>query len=1079
MTQDKFKRLRSKVMFTIVGGAVIINPLYAGNAPKPAQPAAQTQAASQSNNQNASSNSQDTTQLQTIVVTGIRHSMAQSMNIKRDAIGFVDAISAEDIGKFPDSNLAVSLQRVPGVSISRRNGTGSLVTVRGFGPQFNLVTFNGRHMPSADGFGNGQTSIGGIGSGTRSFNFAQLSPIGVRALVVHKTGRADADGGGIGATVDIETWRPLERKAGKVVAALSAKGIYDKGEPFNSSVTPGFSGIFSYASPDKTWGVSLVASHKKRHTGNGQFTENLWKIKKWTGSDPGIRADANVVNPPHMGQLYAIPNDTRYAFQDMKTERTNAHAVVQFRPIDSLTLTLDYLYSKQKLDAIRVENSQWLQDANSFTDIEFDTGKYPVATPIMIRDVPPGPKDFDDEQQYMAQKFELNSIGFNAKWNATENLSFALDAHDSKNKSVPNGPVGGSMNDYSMAGTNNCYGSGGVGTGTGPMCGGAWAQTFNFNGTFPQSSRAWYASHADALNNVGGLVNQPWRTANVGVANSRVWAQSQESEIKELQLDGTLFFEDGRLQFGVNWQDSTMHHINHVAQQQLLGGWSIENAGQYPDLADYYHQVDTGEALSDFDTANTVAPLGIAANGGANGLTPWVKKHYGYTPHVNPAFAGNQHLEEKTKSAYFQFTHNDTLAGFPTTTRIGVRYATTQVTSTSLIQIPSAIDWQSNNDFKLLYASGDKKPFSVKASYDNILPNFDFSILFPHNVKARVAVSKTMARANYGNLYAGPSPGTPSGSTLVDTASRASGSRNNPALKPLVSDNLDLGLSWYFAPTSYVSVTFWDKRVKNFVGTQITQAPLLGITDPTTGPDAKAAQAFLASPQCAAQVSAAGNNPATQCALDNTHLFTAVALLQNAAKTGGLAAYDGSGAQVTAMEDYDVLSGPGDPLYQFNVSQPVNEHEAQLHGWEFGGQYFLGQTGFGIMANYTIVKSDTHNDNNADPGTTQFALTGLSNTANGALMYQKYGWSVRLAYNWRGRYLLATNQGGVGNPYYVNAYHEYDLSVAYQFNDHFSAKFTGINLTSENLRWEARTPHQPVRIVDQAPRYTLGVSYKF
>src|SRR3546814_13463089 len=85
-----------------------------------------------------------------IIVTGIRASLAASADIKREAQGVVDAISAEDIGKFPDTNLAESLQRITGVSIDRSRGEGSLVTVRGFGPEFNLVTVHGRQMRSEE-----------------------------------------------------------------------------------------------------------------------------------------------------------------------------------------------------------------------------------------------------------------------------------------------------------------------------------------------------------------------------------------------------------------------------------------------------------------------------------------------------------------------------------------------------------------------------------------------------------------------------------------------------------------------------------------------------------------------------------------------------------------------------------------------------------------------------------------------------------------------------------------------------------------------------------------------------------------
>src|SRR5690606_28988187 len=83
-------------------------------------------------------------EIEEIVVRGIRGSLTTSMNRKRNAQGVVDAITSEDIGKFPDTNLAESLQRISGVSIDREIGEGSRVTVRGVGPDFNLVTLNGR-----------------------------------------------------------------------------------------------------------------------------------------------------------------------------------------------------------------------------------------------------------------------------------------------------------------------------------------------------------------------------------------------------------------------------------------------------------------------------------------------------------------------------------------------------------------------------------------------------------------------------------------------------------------------------------------------------------------------------------------------------------------------------------------------------------------------------------------------------------------------------------------------------------------------------------------------------------------------
>src|SRR3954470_23427873 len=235
----------SRVLFTIVGGAVLINPAFAQ------QPQEQDQ--------------QQGEVLEEVVVTGLRGSLKASMDTKREAIGVVDAINAEDIGKFPDTNLSESLQRITGISIDRRNGEGALVTARGFGPQYNLVTLNGRQMPAADAFGGGDSITGGTGSGSRSFNFANLSAEAISAVEVYKTGRADISTGGIGATVNIKTARPFDNDG--FVANLGVKALDDTTNRVGSDITPEVNGIFSYANDSKTWGVGLNASYSQRHSG--------------------------------------------------------------------------------------------------------------------------------------------------------------------------------------------------------------------------------------------------------------------------------------------------------------------------------------------------------------------------------------------------------------------------------------------------------------------------------------------------------------------------------------------------------------------------------------------------------------------------------------------------------------------------------------------------------------------------------------------------------------------------------------------------------------------------------------------
>lgn len=1053
----KLKRFKSAAMFTIVGGIVVINPAFAQE--------------------------QDATTLDTVVVSGLRSSLDHAMNIKRDTPGVVDAISAEDLGKFPDTNLAESLQRITGISIERRDGEGAQVTARGFGPGFNLVTLNGRQVPGADGFASGGLEIGGVGAGTRGFNFAQLASEAVNGVTVYKTGRAAQPSGGIGATVDILTSRPFNHRGGEVVASAGVKALSDDSQTVGSDITPEVSGIFSYANPDKTWGVSVNASYQKRHGGSAQATQNGWNVARWNGTDNRLRSDAVVQNAPAIGQLYSMPNDVRYAYSNFERERINAQGVLQFAPSDALTFTLDYTHSTNEIAQDRGEQTMWLQ--NNLTHVTFD-GNPSVATPVYIRDLAGGGKDFGFEQQRDEQKYKLDSLGLNVKWDVTDRFALTFDAHHTKVNSRPNDPItGGSSTAFSFGGfapdpsVNN------------------WTQEYEFNKGLPLMWRTLYPTTADALADTNGVVNPDFAPEQFGSQIMRIWSTRQDSEVKEGRIDGEYAFDNGRFLFGINSTESKMRRLNVDGHAHLmtLGDWGSTDRGQIANIASVLRPFSITNLFNDFHTGIADSNVWIgngselaqwAVDQCAAGTAPaaWAAQNRcdGISSRARTVYDADNLVEEKTRSVYVQWEQSGMLGDFPTYLVAGLRYERTDVTSTSVIQVPGAIAWLSNNDFQV-QTSPESMPFSEKASYSYLLPNLDFSVDLTADLKARASFSQTIARAPYGNLYAGPGAGGPSGSTLYGEQYRATGSAQNPSLLPLESDNVDLGLEWYFAPSSFVGVTYWNKRVKNFIGNTVVRENLYGLTDPTTGADAQAANAFLASPACAAQVTAAGGDPAEGCKQDYTTLFAATALLRNAAQTGGLAAYDGSNAQSIALElQYDIIgsAAEGDPLYQFDVNRPVNQRAATLHGWEIGGQYFFGDSGFGVLANYTIVNGDVAAERDSDPTTDVFALSGLSDTANIVLMYEKHGWSARLAWNWRDEYLLAANQNGNNrNPYFVEEYDQFDLSVSYKINDNLSVSAEAINVTGEDTRWSARSHNQFVRVVDQSPRYMLGLRYAF
>ena len=1053
----KLKKLRSRAMFTIVGGMIVINPAFAQDQQDSA------------------------TTLDTVVVSGLRSSLDQAMNIKRDTPGVVDAISAEDIGKFPDTNLAESLQRITGISIERRDGEGAQVTARGFGPEFNLVTLNGRQIPGADGFGSGQPVVGGVGGGTRAFNFAQLASEAVNGVTVYKTGRAAQPSGGIGATIDILTARPFNNRGGEVVASAGIKAVSDDSQTVGSDITPEISGIFSYANTDKTWGISVSASQQKRKGGSVQATEDTWHVARWTGTDGKLLPGAVVENAPEIGQLYAMPNDVRYAYQQFERERTNAQAVLQFAPTDAVTFTLDYTYSTNEILSKRGEQTMWLQ--NNLTHLTFDDSDV-VRTPTYIRDLAGGGKDFGFEQQRDQQKYTLDSLGFNAKWDVTDRFSLNFDAHKTEVSSRPDDPLtGGSSTAFSFGGfaPNPAVND--------------WTQEYFFNNGLPIAYRTLYPTRDDALAGTNGVINPDFTPEQFGSQIMRIWATRQDTETKEGRIDGAFEFDNGRFLFGVNSTETKMRQrgVDGHAHLMTLGDWGSTDRGQIADIGSLLRQVSITNMFKDFNPglAQSNAWTGDASqlaqwaeNACANGTAPaaWVSANRceGISSKVRSVWDNDRQIEEKTRSVYVQWEQDGMLGDFPTYLVAGLRYEKTDLVSTSVIQVPSQMLWLSNNDFRN-ETGGELRPFSEKNSYSYVLPNVDFSIDLTADVKARASFSKSIARPGYGNLYAGPTAGNPGGSVLYGEEFRAAGDSKNPLLMPLESDNIDFGVEWYFAPSSFVGVTYWNKRVKNFVGNTVVEENLYGLRDPTSGPDAQTANAFLQSAQCAAQVSAAGGDPALGCKGDYTNLFAATALVRYAAQTGGLAAYNGTSAQSIALEaQYDIAGTSDDPLYMYNVNKPINQQDATLHGWEFGGQYFFGDSGFGVLANYTVVKGDIGIDRQAEPGENVFALTGLSDTANAVLMFEKYGWSARLAWNWRDEYLLLANQhGNSRNPFFVEAYDQFDLSVSYDLTPNLTVSAEAINVTGEDVRWSARTHRQFLRVLDQSPRYMLGLRYKF
>ena len=279
------------------------------------------------------------TQLDTVTVTGYRASVEKALDIKRGEAGMVDAVVAEDIGKFPDSNLAESLQRIPGVVITRDGGEGRQITVRGLGPDFTRVRINGMEALSTVGSSDGQ---GGTNR-SRGFDFNVFASDLFTQLVARKTASADVDEGSLGATVDLRTARPFDYDGLTIVG--NVQGAYNDA---SESAMPRFAGLIANSWADGKVGALLSVAYSERKT-----VEEGTGTVRWAGGTTNGGFNANSAFKDALRADVYAPRFPRYTLMEHDQKRLGVTGALQFKPSDRTSFNLDVLYSK--IDAERDE----------------------------------------------------------------------------------------------------------------------------------------------------------------------------------------------------------------------------------------------------------------------------------------------------------------------------------------------------------------------------------------------------------------------------------------------------------------------------------------------------------------------------------------------------------------------------------------------------------------------------------------------------------------------------------------------------------------------------------------------------
>lgn len=887
--------------------------------------------------------------IEVIEVTGIFSSLNKSAAMKRDGVGVVDAISAEDIGKFPDTNLAESLQRITGVSIDRANNEGNQVTVRGFGPSFNLVTLNGRQMPNSSAL-----ESDGI---SRSFNFNEVGSESVSGVEVYKTGRADINSGGIGATININTAKPFDYNGFKALA--SAKGVVDTSVDTGDSVTPELSGMVSNTFLDDTFGVLLSASYAARDS----HTDRVGTSGNWSTGYPGqvdidkSAIDTNLNPDQNSWGVPTVDLDSR----DTERERQNAQLVLQWAPTDDIIASVDYTMSRLDTKSKMNRTSFW------FDNIQ--TGSADANGTII------NPARANDELNFWAWEYafetENDSIGLNLEWMATDALSFTLDAHNSTSHSNP-----GALPAESIGNLKNPFGD---------------AAPVHIAADF--SSDMPSVSYDDSAL-PGGAFNQ----ANIEGDLYQERGYEIENTIQQIVLGGT-YEADGdygleRIHFGVS---STVYEVDSkkIAGSNFgLGNGALDISGL--DLS--FSEGDIGfEQRSNYSAEQFLDLV----------------RDQGFMNDPNISTNG---IEEDTTALYLAFDFQTELSGMLFKANLGVRYEDTEVTSYSVEQPVWGFNWITPLEMSKMRAD-DEQTSELSGDYTNTLPSVNLSLEITDDLVTRFSYSKTISRSNIDAMF----PATSLNNHFAGGPFRAS--QGNPNLLPYEADNLDLSVEWYYGEGSYVSAGYYRKDVDNFIGVgeenRVIEGPNGVLTDPSADPRGTCPDGSVANP-----------NP-------------------------------------------DCLSQASDSQIVWEVTTPVNQDSTTVDGWELNIQHMFGDTGFGTIANYTIANTDDkyepHNLEN------DFAVTGLSDSANLVAFYEKDAFSIRLAYNWRDDFLL---KGGVA-PVFTEAYAQVDLSASYDINDSVSVFIDGINITEEDTRRHGRFSNQIVDFEQYGARYNIGVRAVF
>ncbi len=736
-----------------------------------------------------------------IVVTGLRGSLQRNLDLKRTSSGVVDVISAEDIGKFPDSNVAASLQRLPGVTIQRSGSRGEPtgIAVRGFGNDFNTTLYDGRRISTA--------------TGGRQIDFSTVGVDFIGQLSVMKTPDVTLASSSIGATVNIQFPNPFDHP-GFRLAASGSGSIQDRA----GKIVPTAGLLISSTTADEKFGVLASAIYTRRDTNTNRVYVSGWPGGLYAPCQ--LTAACTPAQAANKTLTGFFPQQYGAEQQRVEDERVDARISLQYHPTDALMVTLDNNFSRQEVTQNNYAFGVWFNQGD-LRNVTLD--KNGTATDFTQVGTPT-----DFTAALNTEILQTNQTGLNIKYDATDNLTLEADGAYAKSWRNPGNVIGSRNGDIG-------YGS-------------ALGSNLRFKIDGDSSSAFPSISNFGPAGNSAAWADQSLIGSHVTVNQT----QHNTDELMQFRGNATWKQENLTLKAGGQYYQDTFNLRNQSTFTnnfwQAYAGYgrpSGGTAGIAPLPASLYQgTISLNNFIPGFDGSLPPSVFKFSPVEYQNYLSslgnPQTQNIPGYNYAGVTGFTGAfdeqvdpgslQRVRERTWSLYFSANFTTEIGSLPFTFNAGVRNENTTLNSTGQGRLPTALV-TSTADRTLLSIPTytDVQPVSSNSSYSYLLPSMDAKLELTDKLVLRFDASRTLTRPSLSLL----NPVLNVGNGQRIGALTASGGNAN--LKPYLADNFDIGAEWYYKRNSYLSVGFFLKNVSNFVVAGVTRQSINGLIDPTTG----------------------------------------------------------------------------------------------------------------------------------------------------------------------------------------------------------------------------------------------------